>query len=83
MGASLETTRVVFTNECVKRLYHFLYMNDSTESQRKSNREKYPEIAAFVDELRKYFPDAKVVKITPRSPTNPELDEADGADDQK
>lgn len=34
------------------------------------NREKYPEIAKLVDDVRKYFPDAKVVSIT-QSPTNP------------
>ena len=34
------------------------------------NREKYPEIAKLVDDVRKHFPDAKVVSIN-QSPTNP------------
>lgn len=40
------------------------------------NREKYPEIAKLVDDVRKYFPDAKVVSIT-QSPTNPKLNVED------
>ena len=46
------------------------------------NREKYPEIAEFVDEIRRHFPGAKVVSITPRPevikrrvPTTPSPDE--------
>ena len=41
-----------------------------TKTDAKKNREKYPEIAKLVDDVRKYFPDAKVVSIT-QSPTNP------------
>lgn len=40
------------------------------ETDAEKNRKKYPEIAKLVDEVRKYFPDAKVVSIT-QSPTNP------------
>ena len=29
------------------------------------NRKKYPEVAKLVDEVRKYFPGAKVVSIKP------------------
>lgn len=29
------------------------------------NRAKFPDVAKFVDEVRKYFPDAKVTSITP------------------
>jgi hypothetical protein len=32
------------------------------------NRERYPEIAKFVDEVRKYFPDATVISIRPLTP---------------
>ena len=32
----------------------------------KENREKYPEIAQMVDEIRKHFPGAKVISVTPR-----------------
>lgn len=38
------------------------------EEKRRRNREKYPEIAEFVDAVREYFPDAKVVSITPYTP---------------
>lgn len=35
--------------------------------QAKANRERYPEVARVVDEVRKFFPDAKVVAIRPMS----------------
>lgn len=35
-------------------------------AKRESNRQKYPEIAAFVDRLREVFGEVKVVKITGR-----------------
>lgn len=38
------------------------------EEIRRRNREKYPELAAFVDEVRRVFPGAKVTKITPYTP---------------
>lgn len=34
----------------------------------KRNRERYPEFAKFIDEVRKVFPDAKVVSIRPLTP---------------
>tara|TARA_B100001059_G_C17545551_1_gene432608 strand:+ start:76 stop:315 length:240 start_codon:yes stop_codon:yes gene_type:complete len=34
-------------------------------STAEANRAKYPEIAKFVDEVRKYFPGAKVTSIKP------------------
>ena len=47
------------------------YMPDpdpEIEEVRRRNREKYPELAAFVDEVRRVFPGAKVTKITPYTP---------------
>ena len=43
-------------------------LSPDQEERRRRNREKYPEIAAFVDEVRKVFPDARVVSITPYTP---------------
>lgn len=41
-------------------------LSDQAEAQRRKNREKYPEIAAFVDECRRVFgEDVKVISITP------------------
>ena len=40
------------------------------ETEAEKNRKKYPEIAKLVDEVRKYFPDAKVISIT-QSQANP------------
>ena len=40
------------------------------ETDAEKNRREHPEIAKLVDDVRKYFPDAKVVSIT-QSPTNP------------
>ena len=34
-----------------------------SEQDRQRNRERYPSVAIFVDEARRYFPDAKVVSI--------------------
>jgi hypothetical protein len=66
-------------------------LSPDQEEQRRRNREKYPEIAAFVDEVRKHFPGARVVSITPRTPkkdeamnqalASPELDELVEPDD--
>ena len=42
--------------------------SEEVEEQRRSNREKYPEIAEFVDAVRAHFPDAKVVSLTPYTP---------------
>ena len=38
-----------------------------TTDKKEDNRKRYPEIAKWVDEVRKYFPDAKVVSIKPIS----------------
>lgn len=66
------------------------------EEQRQRNRAKYPEIAAFVDEVRKVFPDAQVISIRPVAgnetrgcldpdsvlvPASPSLDAEDEPDD--
>ena len=55
----------------------------SKETERANNREKYPEIAAFVDECRRVFgPDVRVVSITPRTDlTIPLPDATDDLDD--
>lgn len=37
------------------------------DSSRQSNRDRYPEVARVVDEVRKHFPGAKVVAIRPMS----------------
>ncbi len=38
---------------------------NSWKRSRDENRRKHPEVAKMVDEVRKYFPDAKVTSITP------------------
>lgn len=39
-------------------------MSKSTkEAERQSNRDKFPEIAKFVDECRKVFGNVKVIKL--------------------
>ena len=40
-----------------------LVATDPHQSIAKRNREKYPEVAKTIDEIRKYFPGAKVVSI--------------------
>lgn len=47
-------------------------LSPELEEQRRRNRAKYPEIAEFVDAVRAYFPDAKVVSITPHTPEEAE-----------
>ena len=44
---------------------------------KEENRRKYPEIAAFVDEVRRLWPDAKI-KLSPQSLASREPDEQDG-----
>lgn len=39
----------------------------SDESERQSNRDRFPEVARVVDEVRKHFPGAKVMAIRPMS----------------
>lgn len=43
---------------------------------KEENRRKYPEIAAFVDEVRRLWPDAKI-KLSPQSLASREPDEQD------
>jgi hypothetical protein len=38
------------------------------DEKKRNNREKYPEVAAFVDKVREYFPEAKVISIRKLSP---------------
>ena len=40
-------------------------MSDVYSDKAEENRKKYPEVATLVDEVRKYFPGAKVVSIKP------------------
>ena len=42
-------------------------MSDEDEARRR-NRERYPQIAAVVDEVRKHFPEAKVVGVKKFTP---------------
>lgn len=39
----------------------------SDEADRQANRDRFPEVARVVDEVRKHFPGAKVVAIRPMS----------------
>ena len=34
--------------------------------ERQKNRERYPEVAAFVDDCRRYFGETRVVKLEPK-----------------
>ena len=49
-------------------------MTDDKDREEKirRNREKYPEIAALVDQVRKYFPEAKVTSIRKLTPQEQE-----------
>jgi len=38
---------------------------NSWKNTREENRKRYPEVAKIVDEVRKHFPGAKVISITP------------------
>lgn len=56
------------------------------EQKRAENRRKFPEFAAFYDEVRKHFPGAYVTSITMKgdqSPASPVSDVADAQDDQQ
>lgn len=65
-------------------LYHFYHLNNKNnelvltdvDEKKRSNREKYPEIAALVDKVRQYFPDAKVTAIRNLSPEEMEQQKA-------
>tara|TARA_B100001059_G_C17777869_1_gene552342 strand:+ start:69 stop:221 length:153 start_codon:yes stop_codon:yes gene_type:complete len=41
-------------------------MSDVYSKDAEENRRKYPEIAKFIDEVRKHFPDARVTSIKPK-----------------
>ena len=65
-------------------LYHFSHLTNKNnglvltdvDEKKRSNREKYPEIAALVDKVRQYFPDAKVTAIRNLSPEEMEQQRA-------
>jgi hypothetical protein len=38
-------------------------MTPEQKRRRQANRDRFPELAEFVDELRDYFPEAQVIKI--------------------
>jgi len=42
------------------------------DEKKRSNREKYPEVAALVDKVREHFPGAKVIAIRNLSPAEME-----------
>lgn len=44
-------------------------MSDPNINSRKTNREQFPDIAEFVDELRAVFGDVRVTSLTPYSST--------------
>lgn len=57
-----------------------------TERRREENRRKFPEFAAFYDEVRRHFPGAYVTSITMRedpSPASHGSDVLDAQDDQQ
>ena len=47
-------------------------MSDVYSDKAEENRKKYPEVAKLVDEVRKYFPEAKVVNIKPTTKSSDE-----------
>jgi len=56
------------------------------ERQREENRRKFPEFAAFFDEVKRHFPGAYVTSITLKeapSPTSHVSDVLDAQDDQQ
>jgi len=48
-----------------------------TTDSKEDNRKKYPRLAMWVDEVRKHFPNSKVVAIRPRSQASHEQDVLD------
>ena len=63
----LNESKIIF------RCKHFTVMNI-----KKTNREKYPEIADMIDNVRRHCPDAKVMAIRPHGTTKfPATREAD------
>lgn len=47
-------------------------MSNVYSDKAEENRKKYPEIAKLVDEVRKYFPGARVVSIKPTTKSSDE-----------
>ena len=47
-------------------------MSDVYSAKAEENRKKYPEVAKLVDEVRKYFPGAKVGSIKPTTKSSDE-----------
>lgn len=72
----LAKTKKTSSTKLNSTLYHFSHLTNKNnglaltdvDEKKRSNREKYPEIAAFVDKVREYFPDAKVTAIRNLSP---------------
>lgn len=42
------------------------YTTIGEEEKARRNREKFPELAKIIDEVRVHFPNAKIVKIHPK-----------------
>ena len=42
-----------------------MLMKPNYSKNKEDNRAKYPEVAKFIDEVRKHFPGARVVRIKP------------------
>jgi len=55
--------------------------NSERERQRAENRRKYPEFAAFFDEVQKHFPGAKVVRIIQNPTPATHLSDVEDAQD--
>ena len=80
----LAKTKKTSSTKLNSTLYHFshlTYQNNElvltdVDEKKRSNREKYPEIAALVDKVRQYFPDAKVTAIRNLSPEEMEQQKA-------
>ncbi len=43
-----------------------MLMKPNYSKNKEDNRAKYPEVAKWVDEVRKHFPGARVISITPK-----------------
>ncbi len=80
----LAKTKKTSSTKLNSTLYHFSHLNNKNnelvltdvDEKKRSNREKYPEIAALVDKVRQYFPDAKVTAIRNLSPEEMEQQKA-------
>jgi len=80
----LAKTKKTSSTKLNSTLYHFSHVTNKNnelvltdvDEKKRSNREKYPEIAALVDKVRQYFPDAKVTAIRNLSPEEMEQQKA-------